>query len=131
MEKNILLNLIAGATVAVSGLISIPAHAQNNQSDVTGNNVFSNPVPVNNESDVTGNNVFNNPVPVNNQSDVSGNNVFNNSIPGSFEGNTVSEETVAQAEELSQRLRDASRSCHTLVKVVRNLIICCDYLIHF
>ena len=93
MKKNILLNLIAGATVAVGGLISIPAYAQNNQSDVTGNNVFNNPVPVNNQSDVTGNNVF------------------NNSIPGSFEGNTVSRETVAQAEELSRLLRDASRSC--------------------
>ena len=94
MKKNILLNLIAGATFAMSGLISIPAHAQNNQSDVTGNNVFNNPVPVNNQSDVTGNNVF------------------NNNIPGSFEGNTISQETVAQAEELSRLLRDASRSCN-------------------
>lgn len=110
MKKNIIFNLVAGAFVAASGLISIPAYAQNNQSDVTGNNVFNNPVPVNNQSDVTGNNVFNNPVPVNNQSDVSGNNVFNNSVPV-FTRNGISQETVAQAEELSQRLRDASRSC--------------------
>ena len=94
MKKNILLNLVAGVSVVMSGLISIPAHAQNNQSDVTGNNVFNNPVPVNNQSDVTGNNVF------------------NNSIPGSFEGNKVSKETVAQAQQLSQQLRDASRSCN-------------------
>lgn len=93
MKKNILFNLIAGTFVAASGLISIPAHAQNNQSDVTGNNVFNNPVPVNNQSDVTGNNVF------------------NNNLPGSFAGNTISQETVAQAEELSQNLRDAYRSC--------------------
>lgn len=93
MKKNILLNLIVGATVAVGGLISIPAYAQNNQSDITGNNVFNNSVPVNNQSDVTGNNVF------------------NNNLPSSFEGNTVSRETVAQAEELSRLLRDASRSC--------------------
>ncbi|MBF2017352.1 MAG: hypothetical protein IGS23_19535 [Rivularia sp. T60_A2020_040] len=66
----------------------------------------------NNQSDVTGNNVFNNPVPVNNQSDVSGNNVFNHNLPNSFEGNTVSKDTVAQAEELSQNLRDAYRSCN-------------------
>lgn len=111
MKKNILFNFIAGATVAVSGLISIPAYAQNNQSDVTGNNVFNNPVPVNNQSDVTGNNVFNNPVPVNNQSDVSGNNVFNNSVPV-FTRNGISQETVVQAEELSQQLRDAYRSCN-------------------
>ncbi|MGB3638742.1 MAG: hypothetical protein WBA39_14385 [Rivularia sp. (in: cyanobacteria)] len=111
MKKNILLNLIAGATVAVSGLISIPAYAQNNQSDVTGNNVFNNPVPVNNQSDVTGNNVFNNPVPANNQSDVTGNNVFNNPVP-SFTRNGISRETVAQAEELSQQLRDAYRICN-------------------
>ncbi|MBE9212008.1 hypothetical protein IQ247_04650 [Plectonema cf. radiosum LEGE 06105] len=94
MQKNISLNLIAGATVAVIGLISIPAHAQNNQSDVTGNNVF------------------NNPVPVNNQSDVSGNNVFNHNLPNSFEGNTVSKETAEQAEQLSQKLRDAYRNCN-------------------
>ena len=112
MKKNILLNLVAGVSVVMSGLISIPAHAQNNQSDVTGNNVFNNPVPVNNQSDVTGNNVFNNPVPVNNQSDVTGNNVFNNNLPGSFEGNKVSKETAALAEQLSQQLRDASRSCN-------------------
>ena len=110
MKKNILFNLIAGSFVAASGLISIPAHAQNNQSDVTGNNVFNNPVPVNNQSDVTGNNVFNNPVPVNNQSDVSGNNVFNNPV-ASFTRNGISQETVAQAEELSQKLADAYRSC--------------------
>ena len=112
MKKNIIFNLIAGAFVAASGLISIPAHAQNNQSDITGNNVFNNPVPVNNQSDVTGNNVFNNPVPANNQSDVTGNNVFNNNLPSSFEGNIVSQETVSQAEELSQQLRDAYRSCN-------------------
>ena len=112
MKKNILLNLIAGVTIAVSGLISIPAHAQNNQSDVTGNNVFNNPIPVNNQSDVTGNNVFNNPVPVNNQSDVTGTNVFNNNLPYFFEGNTVSKETAEQAEQLSQQLRDAYRSCN-------------------
>ncbi|MGB3656275.1 MAG: hypothetical protein WBA41_34380 [Rivularia sp. (in: cyanobacteria)] len=94
MKKNILLNLIAGATVAVSGLISIPAYAQNNQSDVTGNNVFNNPVPVNNQSDVTGTNVF------------------NNNLPYFFEGNTVSKETAEQAEQLSQQLRDASRNCN-------------------
>ena len=110
MKKNILFNLIVGTFVAASGLISVPAHAQNNQSDVTGNNVFNNPVPVNNQSDVTGNNVFNNPVPVNNQSDVSGNNVFNNSVPV-FTRNGISQETTAQAEELSQNLRDAYRSC--------------------
>ena len=110
MKKNIFFNLIAGTFIAASGLISIPAHAQNNQSDVTGNNVFNNPVPVNNQSDVTGNNVFNNPVPVNNQSDVSGNNVFNNSVPV-FTRNGISQETTAQAEELSQNLRDAYRSC--------------------
>ncbi|MBV6623085.1 MAG: hypothetical protein KI793_09110 [Rivularia sp. (in: Bacteria)] len=93
MKKNILFNLIAGTFVAASGLISIPAHAQNNQSDVTGNNVFNNPVPVNNQSDVSGNNVFNNPV-------------------ASFKRNGISQETVAQAEELSQQLRDAYRSCN-------------------
>lgn len=93
MKKNILLHLITGTFVAASGLISIPACAQNNQSDITGNNVFNNPVPVNNQSDVTGNNVF------------------NNNIPSSFEGNTVTQETVAQAEELSQNLRNAYRSC--------------------
>ena len=74
MKKNILFNLIVGTFVAASGLISIPAHAQNNQSDVTGNNVFNNPVPV-------------------------------------FTRNGISQETVAQAEELSQQLRDAYRSC--------------------
>jgi hypothetical protein len=110
MKKNILFNLIAGTAVAVSGFISIPAYAQNNQSDITGNNVFNNPVPVNNQSDVTGNNVFNNPVPANNQSDVTGNNVFNNPVP-SFTRNGISQETVAQAEQLSRLLRDASRSC--------------------
>ncbi|MGF1676154.1 MAG: hypothetical protein ACFCUV_21080 [Rivularia sp. (in: cyanobacteria)] len=93
MQKNILLNLIAGATFAMSGLISIPAHAQNNQSDVTGNNVFNNPVPVNNQSDATGTNVF------------------NNNLPYFFEGNTVSKETAEQAEQLSRLLRDAYRNC--------------------
>ena len=92
MKKNIFFNLIAGTFIAASGLISIPAHAQNNQSDVTGNNVFNNPVPVNNQSDVSGNNVFNNSVPV-------------------FTRNGISQETVAQAEELLQQLRDAYRSC--------------------
>jgi hypothetical protein len=110
MKKNILFNLIAGTAVVVSGFISIPAYAQNNQSDITGNNVFNNPVPVNNQSDVTGNNVLNNPVPANNQSDVTGNNVFNNPVP-SFTRNGISQETVAQAEQLSRLLRDASRSC--------------------
>ncbi len=94
MQKNILLNLIASATFAVSGLIAIPAHAQNNQSDVTGNNVFNNPVPVNNQSDVTGTNIF------------------NNNLPGYFEGNTVSKETAARAEQLSQKLKDAYRNCN-------------------
>lgn len=75
MQKNILLNLVAGATVAVNGLISIPVHAQNNQSDVTGNNVF------------------------------------NNNLPTSLALNTVSKDTVAQAEELFQKLKDAYRSC--------------------
>ena len=80
MQKNTLFNLIASATVAVSGLISIPAHAQNNQSDVTGNNVFNNPVPQTNQSDVA--------------------------------GNTINQATVAQAEQLSQRLSGAYRSCN-------------------
>ncbi|MEA5593410.1 hypothetical protein [Rivularia sp. UHCC 0363] len=94
MKKNILLNLVAGVSVVMSGLIAIPAHAQNNQSDVTGNNVFNNPVPSSNQSDVTGNNVF------------------NNNLPGSFEGNKLSKETVVQAEQLSQKLKDAYRSCN-------------------
>ncbi len=80
MQKNILLNLIAGVFVVASGLISIPAHAQNNQSDVTGNNVFNNPVPPNNRS-------------------------------VSFQGNRISQETVAQAQQLLQKSLDAYRSC--------------------
>lgn len=80
MKKNILFNLIAGAIVAMGGLISIPAYAENNQSDVTGNNVFNNSVPATNET-------------------------------GSFAGNRINQQTVAQAEEISQQLRDAYRSC--------------------
>lgn len=79
MQKNILFNLIVGISVATTGLISIPAHAQDNQSDITGNNVFNSTVPANNQSDIT--------------------------------GNTINPETAAQAEELSQELRDAYRSC--------------------
>ena len=92
MQKNILFNLIVGVSVAMSGLISIAAHAQDNQSDITGNNVFNNTVPVNNQSDVTGNNVFNN------QS-------------ASVTENGIDRDPIAQAEELSLVLRDAYRSC--------------------
>lgn len=93
MQKNILLNLVAGVTLAVTGLIAFPVNAQDNQSDITGANVFNNPVTQINQSDITGTNVF------------------NNTVPGLFEGNNLSNETVEQAEELSQKLADAGRSC--------------------
>ena len=99
MRKDIF-NLIVGVSVAMSGLISIAAHAQDNQSDITGNNVFNSTVPVNNQSDVTGNN----------QSDVTGNNVFNNQSASVTE-NGIDRDPIAQAEELSLLLRDAYRSC--------------------
>lgn len=96
MQKNILLNLVAGVSLAVSGLIAFPVNAQDNQSDITGANVFNNPVTQDNQSDITGTNVF------------------NNTVPGLFEGNKLSNETVGQAEELSQKLADTYRSCRNI-----------------
>jgi hypothetical protein len=92
MQK-IIFSIFAGISLAVSGLITLPANAQDNQSDITGANVFNNTVTQDNQSDITGTNIFN---------DVT---------PGFFNGNRLSKETTGQAEQLVQKLAEAKRLC--------------------
>jgi len=94
MQKTTLLSFLASASLAITGLTTLPANAQNNQSDITGSNIFNNTVTQDNQSDITGTNVF------------------NNTVPGFFKGNRLSSKTIGQAEQLSQKLAEANRVCH-------------------
>ncbi len=93
MQKIVYSIFASISLLAVSGFFTLRANAQDNQSDITGTNVFSNPVIQDNQSDITGTNVFN---------DVT---------PGFFEANRLSKETTGQAEQLAQKLTEAKRLC--------------------
>lgn len=111
VNKNIFINLVSAISIITTSLIYIPVQAQNNQSDITGTNIFTNPTPINNQSDVTGTNIFDNSSPINDRFNITGSNIFNENLSSLLNNNKLNPEIISKADELAQKLSDAYNTC--------------------
>lgn len=92
MNQHRWIGWVVGTALVGSGLLAPPATAQTNQSDITGGNVWTNPVPTN-------------------QSDITGGNIFNNIAPLFDEDGALDPEILSEARRLSQALDAAAARC--------------------